>query len=503
MTPQAETSLLPPPATYYGTLRNYVGGRWVDSTSADIRDVVDPATGDVIARVPFSTVAEVDEAVAVAGEAFDGWRRESPVKRARRFFTLKHLLEENLEDLARTLVQEMGKEIPSARGELRRAIEEVECACGIPSLTKGYLQQDIGPALDLDVVYIPRGVFFMVPSFNFPMLVPLEYFPYAVATGNTYIVKPSPQVPISQVRLFELIDECGFPPGVINLVHGDAEVVDTLIASPDTEGFSFVGSTPVGKMLYEKAGRHGKRAQCATGAKNHFVVMPDADLEKTIPAMLTSFFGCAGQRCLAGAVVVAVGDVYEELRDRFVAAARRMIVGNGLDERTTVGPVVSGAARDRITGLIDSGVAEGATILLDGRDVEVPGHPAGAFVGPTVFDDVTPEMTIGREEVFGPVAGIIRVADLDGALELIGNSRFGHSAMIFTSSGAAAREFQAKVTCGNIGINIGVAATQSFATLGGLKESAFGDLHGRSESVLFFTDRKVVVSRWDSSPTGR
>jgi malonate-semialdehyde dehydrogenase (acetylating)/methylmalonate-semialdehyde dehydrogenase len=339
----------------------------------------------------------------------------------------------------------------------------------------------------------------MVPSFNFPALVPLEYMPYAVACGNTYIVKPSPIVPISQVRIFELIEQCGFPPGVINLVHGDADVVNALMDDPDTEGFSFVGSTPVGKMLYAKAAAQGKRGQCATGAKNNFVVMPDADLDKAVSAILSSFFGAAGQRCLAGSILVPVGEVYEPLVKKLVEAASNMKIGNGMDEGVDLGPVVTHKAKARIVDYIEKGVEEGARLLLDGRGVQVDDYPDGAFLGPTIFDDVTPDMVIAREEIFGPVCCIIRADDLGQALERIHASPFGHSAMLFTSNGATALKFQHQADCGNIGINIGVAATQAYATLGGLKQSAYGDLHGRSESILFFTDRKIVVSRWDAN----
>lgn len=482
---------------HYGRLKNYINGKWVDSRSTDVRDIVNPATGEVIAHVPYSTPDEVKEAVRAAKAAFKTWQEVPPVRRARLFFTLKQLMEEQSEALSKVLVQEMGKTIADARAELRRAIEEIECASGIPSLMKGDLHDTVSPDIDLNVVYVPRGVFFMVPSFNFPALVPLEYMPYAVACGNTYIVKPSPIVPISQVRIFELIERCGFPPGVVNLVHGDADVVDALMESPDTEGFSFVGSTPVGKMLYARAAQNGKRGQCATGAKNHVVVMPDADLDKTVTAILSSFFGAAGQRCLAGSVLVPVGDVYEPLVKQLVAAASKMKIGYGMDEDVDLGPVVTQKAKERILGYISQGAEEGARLLLDGRNVQVEGYPKGAFVGPTIFDDVSLDMVIAKEEIFGPVCCIVRAKDLDQALERIRASRFGHSAMLFTSSGATARRFQHQADCGNIGINIGVAATQAYATLGGLKESAYGDLHGRSESVLFFTDRKIVVSRWN------
>lgn len=491
------TTVLPVPRQHYGKLKNYVGGRWVESRSTDIRDIINPATGEVIAHVPFSTPDEVNEAIQVAKAAFGQWRNVPAVKRARHFFKLKQLMTERVEDLSRTLTQEMGKTIADARAELWRAIEEIECACGIPTLTRGYLNSNVSPAIDLQVIYVPLGVFFMVPSFNFPSLVPLEYMPYAVACGNTYITKPSPLVPISQVRIFELIDQCGFPPGVINLVHGDADVVTALVESPDTQGLSFVGSTPVGRMLYERASRNGKRAQCATGAKNHVVVMSDANLDKTVSAILSSFFGAAGQRCLAGSILVPVGDVYQPLMEKLVPAASGMKIGNGLDESVELGPVVSRKAQGRILGLIDKGVEEGATLLLDGRHVRVDGYPNGAFVGATILDNVTPDMTVAQEEIFGPVCCVIRVKTLDEALAMIQASRYGHSAMIFTTNGASARRFHQEATCGNIGVNIGVAATQAYATLGGLKESAYGDLHGRSESVLFFTDRKIVISRWE------
>lgn len=493
---QHEPDLLTEPQHTYGRLRNYVAGRWVESRSTEVRDVVNPATGEVIAQVPCSTDEEVDEAVRVAQEAFGSWQKEPPVRRARPFFILKQLMEENLEDLARTLVQEMGKTISDARAELRRAIEEVECACGIPTLMKGYVHDTVSPSIDLQVLNVPMGVFFMVPSFNFPTLVPLEYMPYAVACGDTYVNKPSSTVPISQVRVFELIDRCGFPPGVMNLVHGSHGVVDALMKHPDTQGFSFVGSSPVGRKLYADAAALGKRGQVAGGAKNHFVVMPDADLDATVAGIVSSFFGAAGQRCLAGSVLVPIGDVYEPLMERLIPAAKAMKLGNGLDESVDLGPVVTQKAKKRIVGMIDTAIEQGARLVLDGRSVVVDGYPDGSFVGPTILDDVTPEMTIAQEEVFGPVASVIRAKDLDEALGLIRRSRFGHTGILFTSKGAAARRFLHESTTGNVGINVAVAATQAYATLGGMKETGYGDIHGRSESVMFFTERKIVVSRW-------
>ncbi len=489
--------MLEEPKSDYGTLRNYVNGEWTESTSDSFEHVVDPATGKVIAQVPNSSQEDVDKAVSAAAEAFGDWKRTSVVQRTRPFFRLKQLLEDHKEDLARTLVQEMGKVIKEARGEMLRAIEEIEATCAVPTTTRGYHQENIGPNLNLRVTYIPRGVFFMVPSFNFPAMVPLEYYPYAVAAGCTFVNKPSPQVPITQTRIFELIDECGFPPGVLNLVHGGRDVVHNLMEHPGTEGFSFVGSSKVGAELYAKAASLGKRGQAATGAKNHFVVMPDADFEKAADAAMSAFFGAGGQRCLAGAVLVPVGEAYEPMRDLLVEKASQWRLGHGLDETSDLGPVVSRSARDRIVTMVDRAIGEGAEPLLDGRDVNVAEWPEGAFVGPTILDGVTPDMEIAREEVFGPVAAISAVDTMDDAISLIDRSRYGHSAVIFTRSGASGREFESRVPVGNIGVNVGVPATQSWATLGGLKESAYGSLHGRAESVLFYTDRKIVAERWD------
>lgn len=484
------------PREHYGKLKNYIDGEWVDSTSPKSLDVVDPARNAVIAEVPLSTPEEVSQVVDAAQAAFEDWRETPPTKRSQYLFRLKELMEQHFEELSRIIVQELGKTIDEARGEMRRTIEEVDCACGVPKLMHGYLAQDISPGIDLKAIYEPLGVFCMVPAYNFPALVPLEYLPYAVATGNTYIVKPSSEVPITQVKIFELMEEAGFPPGVVNLIHGSRDVVSALLEAPEVKGVSFVGSSPVGKLLYEKASQNGKRAQMAGGAKNHLVVMPDADLDKVVNAMLTSFFGCAGQRCLAGSVAVPVGDAYEPLRDKFVEATAGLKVGCGLEPGVQVGAMVSKAHMQNVVGFIEKGVAQGAELLLDGREVKVDGYPDGAFVGPTVFDKVTPEMDIAREEIFGPVASIIPAPDFDAALDIIKKSRFGHSAMLFTTSGRWAREFEYRVPCGNIGINIGVAATQAMATLGSVKESFYGDIHGRSESILFFTDRKIVISRW-------
>ncbi len=481
----------------YGILKNYIGGVWENSSSAEVLEVHNPATGEVIARVPVSTPEEVHRAVAAAKEAFPEWRETPPMARARYMFRLKALLEEHFEELARTVTTEHGKILDEARGEVRRAIENVEVAAGIPSLLMGYNAEDVASGIDEECVLQPLGVFCCIAPFNFPAMVPFWFLPYAVACGNTYIVKPSEVCPISQSKMFELLDAAEFPPGVVNLVNGDRRVVDVLLAHPDVVGVSFVGSTPVGRYIYATATAHGKRAQCQAGAKNALVVLPDAPLGPTVAAILTSAFGTAGQRCLAGALVLAVGEVYEPLKERLVEAASRLKVGSGLDESVQMGPVATRRALERIHGYIEKGLEEGAILLLDGRKVRVEEYPQGYFIGPTIFDRVRPEMTIAREEIFGPVLGIIPVADFEGALEVIENLPYGNAASLFTSSGKFAREFKYRVRCGNIGINVGIAAPVATFPFSGMKQSFFGDLHGQGrDAIQFFTERKVVITRW-------
>jgi malonate-semialdehyde dehydrogenase (acetylating)/methylmalonate-semialdehyde dehydrogenase len=491
------SNILPEVKNHYGKIKNYINGRWVDSISTQLLDVVNPATAETIAMVPLSTAVEVKEAVAAAKEAFKEWRETPPLSRARYMFKLKDLMEEHFEELARILVQEEGKTIDESRGEVRRGIENVEVAAGIPSLMMGYNLEDISPGIDEEAVIQPLGVFCAVAPFNFPLMVSLWFLPYAVATGNTYIVKPSEQVPLSQNKLVELIDEADFPPGVVNLVNGAKETVDVLLEHPDIRGVSFVGSTRTGKYIYKKATENGKRAQCQCGAKNFIVVMPDADLNRSIPGLLTSFYGCAGERCLSGSVLVPVGDTYKTLRDRFVEAASKLKVGYGLDESAQMGPVISKKHLERVLGYIEKGIQEGAKLVLDGRKVKVDGYPNGFFVGPTVFDEVKPDMTIAKEEIFGPVASIVRARTLEEAIEMIHASPYGNAASVFTTNGKVAYDFKYRVQCGNIGVNIGINAPMAFFPFSGSKDSFFGDLHGQGkDAITFFTNRKIVISRW-------
>ena len=478
-------------------LKNYICGEWVESRSDEILDIINPATEEIIAKVPMSTSAEVDSAIAAAKDAYPEWRETPPLSRARYLFRLKDLIEENFEELAKTLVEEEGKTIDESRGEIRRGIENVETATGISSLMMGYNLEDIATGIDEFVIHQPLGVFCAVAPFNFPFMVPLWFMPYAVACGNTYIIKPSEQVPLSQNRLFDLIDEADFPPGVINLVNGSKDVSEALIESPDIKGISFVGSTKVAKAIYSNGSRLGKRVQCQGGAKNFIVVMPDANLEGTVPALITSFYGCAGERCLSGAVILSVGDIYEPLKEMFLEEASKLKVGYGLDETTQMGPLVSKKHKDRVLSYIEKGIGEGAKLILDGRNIVVLDYPNGYFVGPTIFDDVNPDMTIANEEIFGPVVSIIRVSSLDKAIDIMDANPYGNAASIFTSSGKYAREFRHRTDIGNIGINIGIAAPMSFFPFSGRKDSFFGDLHGQGrDGIQFFTEKKVVIERW-------
>lgn len=477
---------------------NYIGGRWVEPATDQWIDVINPATARPIGRVPLSTAQDVDQAVQAARAAFPAWRETPPIQRARYMFRLKELLEAHLDDIARQVVLEHGKTLEDARGSVRRGIENIEVAAGIPSLMMGYgLEDGAARGIDEEVVKQPLGVFAAICPFNFPAMVPFWFWPYAVACGNTFIVKPSEQVPLTQQRIFELIDQAGFPPGVINLVNGARETVDALLAHPDIKGISFVGSSAVAKYVYSTAAAHGKRVQAQGGAKNVLVVMPDADLEQAVPNIIGSCFGAAGQRCLAGSLVMPVGNVHRPLVERLVEAARSLRLGFGLDAGVDMGPVISDRARQRILAAIDQGVQEGATLILDGRGVRVPTYPDGYFVGPTIFDNVSPEMRLAQEEIFGPVVGIVPVQTLDEAIQLINRSPYGNAASIFTSQGRAARQFRYYVECGNIGVNIGVAAPMAYFPFGGYKQSFFGTLHGQGrDAIEFFTERKVVITRW-------
>ena len=482
-------------------LRNYINGEWVEPASKVSVDVVNPALMKAIGRVPRSNAEDVDLAVKAAAEAFPGWRRTTPLARSRYLFRLKELLEENFEEISRVGTMEHGKTIDESRGETRRGIENVEVATGIPSLMMGYNLEDIARGIDEYVVRQPLGVFACIAPFNFPWMVPLWFLPYAVATGNTYVLKPSSETPLSMTKLFELMDEVGFPPGVVNMVHGGREVVSAILRHPDIKGVSFVGSTPVGRdVVYREAAAHGKRVQAQCGAKNFFVVMPDAAVDQTVASIMTSFYGNTGQRCLSGANLLVVGDdaFYGRFMARVKETAENIRIGYGLDESVQMGPLRSPDKKKKVLGYIEKGLEAGAKLALDGRKFKLAGdYPEDCFLGPSIFEGVSEEMVIAREEIFGPVISVMRVGGLDEAIRMINECPFGNSAMIFTSNGAASRRFQYEVEVGNIGINIGIVAPMAFFPFSGMKDSFFGDLHGQGrDAVDFFTNKKVVIVRW-------
>ena len=479
------------------TLDNFIGGRWVPSQATEFFDVHNPAVGDVIGRTPLSTRGDVDAAVEAATKAAPAWR-ETPVNtRAQVLYKFKAKLEQHFDELARIVTTEHGKTIDEARGSVRRGIECVEVACGAPSLMMGYGLEDISKGIDCHVVRQPLGVCAAIAPFNFPAMVPMWFLPFAIVAGNTFVLKPSEQVPLSQRKMVELLQQCDLPPGVVNLVNGGRDVVDAICDHAGIRAVSFVGSTPVARHVYQRASHAGKRVQALGGAKNFIVVMPDADLGRTIDIVVESFYGCAGERCLAGSILVPVGQVHAETRDRLVASAKTLKVGDGIQPDVTMGPVISASHRDRVVKYIEKGVAEGAKLLVDGRGTRVDERPNGYFVGPTIFDDVSPRMTIGREEIFGPVASISPVKSLDEAIALMHAHPNANATSIFTSSGKAAREFAKHADASMVGVNIGVAAPMAYFPFGGAKDSFFGDLkaHGR-DSFEFYTDKKVTISRW-------
>jgi malonate-semialdehyde dehydrogenase (acetylating)/methylmalonate-semialdehyde dehydrogenase len=478
-------------------LKNYIGGRWVESQSQESVPVYNPATCDVLANAPESTYQDVDDAVKAARKGFEEWRSTPILFRAQYMYRFKTLFEERFEELAKMVVLENGKTLDEARGEVRRGIESIDFATGVPFLMRSDGLEDISSGIDETTLRQPAGVFAAITPFNFPSMVPLWFLPTAITCGNTFILKPSPQTPISSELIFEILDELDLPPGVVNLVHGGVTASTAIMEHPGVTGVSFVGSTPVAKIVYETCTRHGKRVQAQGGAKNYIAVLPDANMEASVKNILGAAYGCAGQRCLAAAVAVGVGDAYDKLKDELVKQTSRLRVGYGLDEKTQMGTVVSAQARDRIERMIGQGVEQGADIVLDGRGITVEGYEDGSFVGPTILANVTPDNVVAREEVFGPVLALMKADTFEDAVDIINSSRYGNAASIFTSSGRYAREFKYHVNAGNIGINIGVAAPSASFPFGGQKDSFFGDLHGQgSDSIEFYTERKVVIERW-------
>jgi malonate-semialdehyde dehydrogenase (acetylating)/methylmalonate-semialdehyde dehydrogenase len=481
-------------------IKNYVNGEWTES-KGEIVDVVNPATYKTIARVPISTREELDEAVSAAKAAFPDWRKTTPLARSRFLFRLKELMEENFEEVSRIQTQEHGKCIDESRGETRRGIENVEVACGIPTLMQGYYSEDIATGIDEWVSPTPLGVFGVIGPFNFPWMIPLWSAPYAVATGNCVVIKPSSEVPISQMRLAELVEEAGLPPGVWNVVNGGRSVVNGMLEHKDIAGITFVGSTPIGRdVIYKRCGETGKRVIAQCGAKNFMTIMPDCDVDRTIAAMMTSFFGNTGQRCLsaANAVIIGSDSFYRSFVEKVIDQASRIRVGYGLDESIQMGPVRDKEKKEKILNYIELGIKEGANLRLDGRKANVlGGYPDTCFLGATVFENVTPNMRIANEEIFGPVMSILRAKDLNEAISMSNANPFGNGHSIFTTNGKSAREFQYNIASGNVGINVGITAAMAFFPFSGAKDSFFGVLHTQGkEAVRFFTESKVIIQRW-------
>ena len=479
------------------TLKNYVGGSWVDVTGAELHDVINPATGAAIARVPFSTAANLDDAVQAAKAALPAWRGVSTIARARKLFELREKLEARKDEIARCVVTEMGKTFPDARAEVGRMIEMVEAATAIPTTMQGRILEDVARGVDAETIRQPVGVCAAIAPFNFPAMVPFWFLPFAIACGNTFVLKPSEQVPMTQALVFESIDELGLPDGVVNLVNGGREVVEGILDHPDIDAISFVGSAPVAQIVYERAAQAGKRVQALGGAKNHMVICPDAVVEPTVNGLIGSGFGAAGQRCMAGSVIVTVGEAHDRVIPTLVAETEKLKVGPGLEEGTDVGPVISCDARDRIAGWVQRAIDDGAELVVDGRDPG--GDSEGAFIGPTILDKVGRDDAIISEEVFGPVLTVINVDTLEEAIEVVNASRFGNGVSIFTESASAVRKFRHDVEVGMVGVNIGVAAPVAFFPFSGWKASFLGDLHAHGpDAVEFFTRKKTITSRYFS-----
>jgi malonate-semialdehyde dehydrogenase (acetylating)/methylmalonate-semialdehyde dehydrogenase len=485
-----------------------IGGRFQESGSDEVDPIYDPATGETIALLPYSTPEEIDRAVRAASDAFPAWADTPVPDRAQVMFRFKALLEDLFEELSRLVTHENGKTLAEARGEVRRAIEVVELACGAPTLMMGTNLDQIAEGIDEELVRFPVGVVAGITPFNFPNMVPLWMIPLAVACGNTFVHKPSQRTPLSAIRIAELLTEAGLPDGVFNVVHGAKDSVDALLTHPDVAAVSFVGSAGVAAYIYATGAANGKRVQALGGAKNHLLVMDDADLDKTVTALLSSAFGNAGQRCLAGSVAVGVGSLGDALVEELSDQAGRLTVGPGMEPATDMGPVIREERRKELIGYIEQGEEVGATLVSDGRGV---GPSDGFFLGPTIFDRVTPDMALWRDEMFGPVLSVVRASDIDEALDIMNASSYGNAASIFTTSGANARAFKRRAEAGMLGVNVGVAAPMAFFPFTGWKNSFFGDLHATGkDGIRFYTRHKVVTSRWwlpekldHSKPEGR
>lgn len=484
--------------TGVNTIPLFINGNWTAAPDGTTEPVFNPSDGSVIARTPMCGEAEVDSAVRAARAALPGWSDTPVVDRARILFRYVHLLEENFEALSRLVTREHGKTLEEARGSVRRGIEVVEFACGAPTLLMGDSLEQVASGIDCDTIRQPVGVCAGITPFNFPAMVPMWMYPIAIVCGNTFVLKPSEKVPLTAIRLVELLQEAGLPPGVMNLVHGGVDVVNAMCTHPDIDAVSFVGSSPVARHVYQTATAHGKRVQSAGGAKNYMVILPDADPAFTVDALISSVYGCAGERCMAGSVAVAVEAAAQRVLPPLREALDEMKVGpTDRDPEADMGPVVTRQHLDKVHGYIASGLSDGASLYRDGRGVEVPETPDGFYLGPTIFDDAATSMKIVREEIFGPVLSVVRTDSLDQGIEACNRSGFGNAAVLFTGDGKAARTFRNRVSAGMVGINVGVPAPMAFFPFSGWNGSFFGDLHIQGkEGFAFYTRQKVTMSRW-------
>jgi malonate-semialdehyde dehydrogenase (acetylating)/methylmalonate-semialdehyde dehydrogenase len=478
-------------------LHNYIEGQWRTSAATETFPVINPATGEELARTPLSPAGDVDQAVRAAARAFPAWRRVPVTDRIQFLFQLKPLLEQHFEDLSRTITLEAGKTLVESRGEMRRAIENVEVACGAPILSQGYNSEDIAAGIDEVMIRQPLGVCAIISPFNFPGMIPFWFLPYAIACGNTVVIKPSERVPLTMQKVFALLDSVNLPPGVVNLVNGGRDAVDAILDHPAIRAISFVGSSAIARHVYSRGAAAGKRVQCQGGAKNPVIVMPDADMASASDIIADSAFGCAGQRCLASSFAVAVGDAARTFTDAIRHRAASRVTGYGLEDGVQMGPVISASSRERIERLIDQAIRDGARPVVDGRKPDIPRYDRGYFVRPTVLENLPFESEVARTEIFGPVLSVHPVQHIDDAIALVNSGAYGNQACLFTTSGASARKFRYEAEVGNVGINVGVAAPMAFFPFSGARESFFGDLHGQGrDAIEFYTQQKVVVERW-------
>lgn len=479
-------------------ISNYINGKWSRSNENQTNSVINPSTQEVIGKVPSGpgTVLDVDQAVKAASEAFFDWSQVPVIKRVQPLYTLKRLIEENQEDLATTITLECGKTLVESRGEIQRAIENIEVACATPMLIQSEFSENIASGVDEFMIRQALGVCACISPFNFPGMIPFWFFPYAIACGNTFVMKPSEKVPLTMMKVFKLIEQIDLPDGVVNLVHGGAETVDALLDHPEVKAISFVGSTQIAKYVYARGSANGKRVQAQGGAKNPIVILPDADLELSVQIVTDSAYGCAGQRCLAASNIITVGD-NGQIKDALYESAKNKKVGFGLESGVEMGPVINKPSRSRVESLIDKAIHEGGRVLLDGRNPKIPGFEEGNFISPTILEGLPLHGELIKTEIFGPVMTLIELNTIEDALSFINNGNYGNMACLFTNSGTNARKFRSLANAGNVGINIGVAAPMAQFPFSGWKESFFGDLHGQGRHAIeFFTQTKVVIERW-------